>query len=564
MNNFVSEAEEENYRLLPTESDVEAQAIERSKYSFGIYRIAKIEDKKFWLMGAIFFIIAYVYSVMREIKDAFIIIRQLPASIHILKLLWVPPIAMISMLIVQKALVNNENRTILKYVCIGFAVYFFIYTGISFPWKFSFEPNDQPLKDWVADGKMKYKGVEAMLAVLLTFYGWTSTVHFIASEILGSLMLSFLFMSFANDICPMKQFLRFIPLLYVISNAAIIASAGTMYALQRLLTVSTYIKGRMVLSLLFLISGFLCFAITGLIIIMEKKILGRPLFIVEGERRVKKKVKISASEAIKLVMSSKLVLAICATVLFYNVSTNMAESSYKSVLRIRSDEIGTSGGEAHVMMKQFITQLIIGFAVIFLLITPFSRLVTTVGWTAVAIIPPIFAGIASFIIFSLAIYNTGTKNENVFGFINTIFSKNKFLHSIFHNEKNPLWLEESIGVIVVAFYKVFKYAAFDIAKEAISMKIDSKYRSRFKGVYDGMCGRLGKGCGAIISFTVTMVASTTDIRKASPFYLATSLLLASTWIYLSIYLGNKYKEAVRNNTTVDIDLIGQRKGAIEE
>merc|ERR1711953_1464341 len=86
--------------------------------------------------------------------------------------------------------------------------------------------------DQMSDQKMEFKGVISAAAVMMTITCWTGTLHFIASEVWGTLILSLLFTQLFNEICPERQFKRFIPVVYLISNLGLLLSAFTSLGLN--------------------------------------------------------------------------------------------------------------------------------------------------------------------------------------------------------------------------------------------------------------------------------------------------------------------------------------------
>lgn len=84
---------EVNDNNFPTEEELEHEALTRFTDILDIYKIARAEDKKLFCISAMFFLIIYIYFVSKDLKDEFVISRQTPASISILKVFWIPLIA---------------------------------------------------------------------------------------------------------------------------------------------------------------------------------------------------------------------------------------------------------------------------------------------------------------------------------------------------------------------------------------------------------------------------------------------------------------------------------------
>jgi len=83
------------------------------------------------------------------------------------------------------------------------------------------------------------------------------------------------------------------------------------------------------------------------------------------------------------------------------------------------------------------------------------------------------------------------------------------------------------------------------------MKIDPANRGKYKSVYDGLCGKLGKSVGSIYVLGSAILFNTSNFRDtvvmALPFVWATS----ACWFLVVIYLGKKYNDSVSRNAYID-------------
>ncbi|KRH93577.1 ATP:ADP Antiporter (AAA) Family [Pseudoloma neurophilia] len=539
---------------LPTETQVEEEARAIGRKTFNIWNVAPRECPKLLLMSTQFFLISYVYAILRELKDAFTLKRQLAASIQVMKLWFVPPVSIVASLTVAKLLSYASNRKILMGALCLYAAYFLFYGFIILPYQDKIEPSVHRVGDVFHDSKMKFRGIESLAAVIVTFTCYTSTVHFIMSEVWGSAVLSLLFLSFVNDVCPFKQFIRFIRILYISSNLALIFSFLTIKGFEFYDEKLSFIGKGWLLIGMFVFLSFVVLIVVLLGYIFKIKNFDAPLFIVESEKK-KKKVSVSFGEGIRLMFKSKLVLAICCMTLAYSIGTNMAETNYKSCL----DKIAKNERQSTTQIAGFLAyqQVIVGVIVIILLCTPFARLIQIFGWTTMGLVPSVAAFFSFLAVFSLATINTGIDGRNM-RFINAIF-----LSFDISNEKTNNWLysELYVGLVAASCFKITKYAAFDIAKEAISMRINRKYRARFKGIYDGVCGKLGKAGGSMLSAGCNLFMNANDIRSSSLIYFCLSMVLVAAWVYVIIYLGGKYYTSIKNDEDIDIDVIGGKKGS---
>ncbi|KAF7683814.1 ADP,ATP carrier protein 1 [Astathelohania contejeani] len=538
-----------NYDRLPRESEIEAEA--NTPGIFGrIIRIAKIERPKFCCLAAMFFFIALVYSLMRDLKDSFVIEKQGAAAIAFLKTVFITPASIISVLIIQKALNKYTTSQIFRVVTMIFGVYFIFYGVILIRLGEYFEPDKFWASDRFGEGKMGLRKLEFLYSPILTINAWTASLLYISSELWGNLVLSLLFLSYSNEICPPKQSLRFTPLYFIVSNIGLIISGCFIYFMTIFKETQSYRNYQYLQQGLFIIAGISCVAILLLHYYLEKSILSKPLYIVESATKKKKsKAKVGFVEGLIEMSYSKVLLAMCGIVFFYFVGYNIGETSYKAAVSAFSSKENKAASTV-ILRNAAINQILIGLAVIFFLITPLTRVIEKGFWFVIALLPLIAVGGLGLVILAFATLNTAVnpKGKNIKWISNII-------KSMGYTEK--LNFEVTIGRIGSALFKITKYAAFDVCKEAISVKISSDIRPKAKGIYDGIVGKLGKSGSSIVINILYAIYDTKDPRDTSVPLFIFSLLGSVIWFIAIIYLNKKYNEAVNSNSDIDL---GMKKG----
>lgn len=533
---------------LPTEEEVE-KAAEKNKVLFGSIRIAPIEHKKLWPMTFIFTSILLVYSLAREFKDVFTMDRQSVASIYAIKTFIMPIVAVLATMLVQSLLTRFSNKTILHYTLFFYGVYFILYGAFLFPFRDYIEAGIYTVLDLFSDDQFSYKGGNILIVPLGIIFRWTSSLHFIMAEIWGSIVFSVLFMSFAADVCPVGQFSRFMPIFIIFSNIGLIFSACVILGYSHAKYNWSYSTGNWLVIGIFVFFGILCLASYFTMSWLDRVVLSRPLYIVKSVQKKQKKQKVSFSEGLKVVTTSKFALCMCMLVLSYNMMVNMTEANQKSCISVCARKDNKDIG-SHFLGLQFYNQLITGVMVICFLLSPLQRMIQNYGWMSMAIIPPIFATISTGMVLLTAFINTSVEGRCRIPYLGTL---GNFLKTIF--PFSTIWLEQYIATISVTLYKVVKYGPFDISKETIGRRIDSEYRPRIKGVYDGLCGKFGKSLGSLLSFIIfTYLGTDSDVREASPIYILIATVLSAGWIMAVIYLNKKYNDSLEKNTTIDLDL----------
>ncbi|KCZ77117.1 hypothetical protein H311_01875, partial [Anncaliia algerae PRA109] len=242
---------------LPTEDEVEAEANSGSTFLGRSFKIARCEQKHFWVMTAIFFSIGYVYSISREMKDALVIERLDPASIPYLKMLIVLPLNIIVVFFVQKVLSHSSIYKVFSGTAFIFSLYFVVYGIIIQTYREYLEFDPYLTKDWFTDNKMEFIGLKWTYAIALTINSWTISLFYVTAEIWSTLMVQFLFFCYANEICTLKQSLRYTPLFLVFSNVGLISSGFTMKGIKYILDNMSYEFVSLFKKLIFLILGIL-------------------------------------------------------------------------------------------------------------------------------------------------------------------------------------------------------------------------------------------------------------------------------------------------------------------
>ncbi|EIJ88974.1 ATP:ADP antiporter, AAA family [Nematocida parisii] len=544
---------------LPTEEAHEEQADQCSKF----FKVLKVEYPKFFTMAFLYYCIVLAYSILRDTKDAVVLDRMLPASIQYLKSFIVMGVTMGFAILFQLLLARGVTLERLMFIFnAGFGIFFFVYALVLLPSIDYIEPYKFWIHDIFADKKMFINGLEFLQGLFLTINFWTGTLIYITAELWGNVMASLMFFAVANEICPLKQALRFYPLFIIAANLGLVTSGGSMILNYYVLTAFPEYKTK-------IIGGFIAFvsALCAMNIFtyrhLVKNIIPYPIYIIsEGApRRSGGKEKVGILDGFKIMLKTPIVFHLSITVLGYGLCTNLTEAAFKSALRSASKSSG-SDVMTSVVLVQGSQQITIGLVVIAILLSPIKSLIQRKGWLALGMITPVCTLISAMSFLLLVWANasvtvTGKEAENL---LNRV-SKRLFTAVGWVN--NPE-LESRVGFYAVNAIKILKYAAFDIGKEAIGIKIPKEYKARFKGVYDGVCGKLGKSLSSNLQILMLGMLNLSDIRTAA-FLLAVSVLGVSlVWNFSTLYLGRKYDESVREGRDLYIGEISSKKQVNKE
>ncbi|EQB60147.1 atp adp translocase [Vairimorpha apis BRL 01] len=481
-------------------------------------------------------------------KDSAVLGKQHPTSIMFLKFFIILPLSVISVGLIQKYLEKYPFTVIFNFMLIFFAVSFIILGIVILPFSSYIQVGKFWARDLFADDKFKACGLDFLFAFALVFNEWTSSLLYVLSEMFGSLILSYFFMTFANSLTTPDQSGRFVPLFYIFANIALFSSGLLCKCVDGFRSGMSYEESEKIFNIFFVISGILTFTIFGLKWYLEKYVTIKKLFIEKQVKEKKKKVKSTFSEGLIEMSKSRLLFFISLITLFYAASTNIIESSYKAALTYGADIKDEAKGEYARNLNSW-EQIAVALAVIVILLTPFPKLIKTKGWVYVAMVSPLLTLFSTLGTLILAWYNYPITNKESSIFLDRFTAK----------DNSKVVLENIIGIISVALMKIHKYAAFDITKEALAMRIDESKRAQYKSIFDGIFGKLGKSIGSIYAIVMLGILNGRDIRKAAPISFVILVFFCIVWIYAVKYLDRKYNESIQKNTPIDIDLFTKGK-----
>lgn len=538
---------------LPKESEIEKEANHHTNFVGGIFRIAKAERPMFFRMASMFFIIAFIYSVMRNAKDAFVLNNQEQASMMFLKYAIIF-VSIFAVVIVQYLISLSSISQVMLGVIVGYMVFFLVFGFFLYPYPNLVQLNEFFSVDKFGDDILAVRGLAVLYAIILTFNFWTTSIFYICSEIWGNLVLSLLFLSFANEVLTFKQTLRFVPLFYIASNIGLFFSGVMMYLVGYVNENCRYAINKHAIKAIFIIlmlSGMVYMLIH---LSLTRTILKKKIFVPEGEKKKKSKKRVGMAEGLSHCFKSKLLLNFCFIVLAYNVTVNIIDSVFKQVMKVKGiyDNVAI---DSFTMTTEAANQIFTAIIVIVALMTPLSRLVQTIGWFFTGMVAPSLSAITSVAALVLSIMNTSSDGTHGLKLMNNLFKDKISKESQIFYINLEFWISRFSSVL----FKVTKYAFFDVAKESLSMRINSDMRSTYKAVYDGVVGKLGKAANGVISSILFTLTNTNKIRDITIFLFVVSGLLFTLWIYGVWYLSQKYEASVASNTDIDLDYFAASK-----
>lgn len=527
---------------LPTETQIETIVNNRNGL-FKHFRVAPCEYSRFFFFSILFGISTFIYSFMRILKDNYVMTRQDPICILYIKLFYITPLSFIIIIAINYML---SKRTVSKLFSIFSAAFMGIFIVLGFAVMLEKQTmfDTLPIEARLASYAIESRGLGFFKYLTLTVIEPLATCVYIVAELWGSLILSYLFLSYLNESCTEGQHSRFIPPLLIVANLSLLLSAMVTTLFLKLQDGLSNEQRTIFMGFIFFLEGFLVFCMLLCKYVLENHIITRPIFVAEKVKRSSApKATPGFKESLRIMPKSRFLLGMCTAVCLYSVVANILETVHKNSIKKGADMQNIDRGKYSAKFSSY-DQYITSISVILLNLSSFSKFVDTRGWLFVAMITPVIGLISAFCILGLGSYNAAVEDESI-----------NVMNAIFSGSKPLVVLENYLGAICLAALKVFKYTAFDVTKERISMRIESRYRPKFKSIYDGIFNKFGKSLGAVYGIVLTCLTTELDFRGLSPITSIVVLTLLMTWGFWTLYLSKAFNKSLKANEPIDIDMV---------
>lgn len=491
-----------------------------------LWPIHSHEVRKFLPMGIMMFCILFIYTVLRDTKDAILV--NAPGagaeSLAFAKGIGVTASAVIFMLLYTKA-ANLFNREGLFYVtALPFLVFFGLYPYFIFPYVDTLHMDLAKIN--------AYQDLYPAVKWIVPLVGnWTYSLFYILSELWGSAVLSLLFWQFANAITPVKEARRFYGMFGFVGNFGLLFSGPLIiFVSESILTMGLsrgeatglmlkYLMALVILAGVILLSTFYW---------MNRRVLTDKRYYdpeAMGETK-KKKAKLSMVESFKEILQSPYLGLIAILVLAYGVSINLFEGVWKGQIKIAyPTEI-----EYNRVMGGLST-MTGGIAVVLMLVG--SNLLRAFSWRMCALITPVVLITGILIFFGVIYYNNSLLPDGM-----------NFLKGMSEGiiDKELIVFAVILGLFVNAFGKAVKYSLFDPTKEMAYIPLDPELKVKGKAAVDVIGGRGGKSLGSYIQMGLLTVFSGSALYQLVPIIAPVAIGIVFLWILSVFGLSKKFKE----------------------
>ena len=494
-----------------------------SKIRSYIWPIFSFELKKLLPMLIMFFFISFNYSVIRNLKDTLVVTADRSGAevIPFIKVWLMLPAAIITTIIFTY-LSNHFSRKKVFYILISsFLVFFFLFTFVIYPNRELLHPHDMAntLEGILPAG---CKGLIAM------FRNWTLTCFYVISELWGSIILTVLFWSFANEITKIAEATRFYSVLTIAGNvAATVAGQVSVYFSQNLIFNPNMFFGNDAweqnlakIMTVIILSGF---GVSISFHWMSKHVLNDPQYLPENVQTVQDqkqtlkektgKKKLSFSESLNYIARSKYLLCIAVLVISYNLVICLVEVIWKDQLRA----VCPKPQEYNVYINNLTSIMGIISTTASLLM---AGIINKLGWTKTALLTPLILLITSIAFFACIL------GGDFVAPVVVLFGT------------TPIALAVFLGSVQNCFSKAAKYSLFDATKEMSFIPLDPEYKLKGKAAIDGIGSKLGKSGASCIHQGLLLIFAT--LSASAPYVAVILIAVLVGWLYAVRSLGKQF------------------------
>lgn len=463
-----------------------------------IWPVHRHELKKILPLFCLFFLISFVYHLLRCMKITIVV--KAPGSgaeiIPFLKVWLVLPAAIAFTYLYTKLAGKYNRMQIFTIIVTIFASFFAIFALFLYP-------NQETLGLNYISNTLQNILPTNLKAFSLLFLYWPSAIFYVMSEMWSIVVLSMLFWGFTNEITKVSEAKRFYALIALGANCAGIISGQSM----QLLTTDSWYNTVSIL----ITTVIICCA---LMLVLFYWINNTSLNNQQEKISIKQKNKVSLKKSFEFLFQSKYAIYLTLIVLTYNVVSNLSDVLWTDQVHRRfTDPLSLNTYMARL------DSLVGCFSVAISLIV-FSNVIRKFGWTITAILTPIIWLITTVMLFSGLFMES-----NLLDAINFIF---------FSMPINELILV--LGTLQISLGRASKYTLFDQTKEIAFIPLSVEHQRKGKTIVDGIASRFGKS-GSSVSIQIMLLFCGGKVANAIPYMGIIIAIAILVWSYATYKLG---------------------------
>ena len=497
----------------------ESEQLDAQSSGFGklksiFWPIHRYELKKFLPMSFLMFCVLFVYTMIKDLKDVFILKYATCGGtelLPVLKLWFVMPMAVMFASVFTFLVNKFGNKKTFYIVICTFLLFYLLFVTVLFP---------QAKMGHIHAGEETIRNLQNSLPRVFYYVvpcvtNWAYTMFYCFSEIWGKAVIGSLFWQFANRITKKDEVERFYGLYSMIANIGVIISGGSLERISRT-TDNMFDRNVKILIGCCILFGVAAMAIFYYI---NKVVLNDPRFYdPEIVQEKPKEDSVGVLEGLKILFTSRYVGLIAILLMAYGTTLNFIEVIWKDHMRATLP----NPNDCASMLGNLSMTVGISTILTTLLSTIIMR---NFKWKVAALISPICTLLSGLVFFALVVYN-------------------KMGASHIHGLSIPIMILWS-GLITIALVRSVKYCLFDTTRNMAFRPLDENIKTKGQASVEVVAGGAGKASASTVTYTLTNIVDKGSRVSAHlliivPIFFAVAL----GWIAAVFGLSKKYEAKI--------------------
>jgi AAA family ATP:ADP antiporter len=512
------------------------------KFRNFLWPIHAHEHRKLLPMLALFFLISFIYNLLRCMKVTVVVTAKGSGAevIPFLKVWAVLPAAVLITFLYTK-LASRLTREQVFYTMISlFLGFFSIFLLV-------LHPNQEALELSTISEFLSPRLPEGLKGLIAVIRHWPLSLFYVLSEMWSAVVLSMLFWGFANEVTRIDEAKRFYAIFALGANFSGIFSGQS----AKFLTFREYNPNfpfgkaaweqtlNLQLGVVLLIGVFVIVLFRWVnrrvIADQEKEIVQQRLIPEESEklnraaelREVNKKL--SLYECFAYLLKSPYMTYITILVVAYNIVYNLSDVLWTYQISQRYPD--ASEFNAYINHIASITGI---FATLSGLILS-GNVIRRYGWTTTALITPLIWLFTSVGFFTCMLVGENSAISNALvAFMNV-----------------PVYsLVLLFGSVQICLGRAAKYTVFDETKEIAFIPLPKDEQRKGKAVVDGIASRFGKSGGSLTIQVLLILCG--ELVLTIPYIAAIFLICISLWLLAVRRLGGLVAKSVDDPSSISV------------
>lgn len=519
--------------------DVESTTKQERK-PFGRFRnfiwpIYSFELKKLVPMFALFFLISFVYNMLRCLKVS-LMVKAEGSGVEVIPFLKIGAVLPGALLLtyIFTLLMSRFNREKVFYIIItGFLVYFALFLTVLYPNHHALQLNS--IADFLQTNFFMGAGSKGFISAIRHL---NLTVFYVLCEMWSSVVLMMLFWGFANEVTKVDEAKRFYAIFALGANLSGIISGEFAQRIESFgfQPFMSFYQGNnawvfyQICAVLF-IGGVIIYLFWWLnknVFQAEHQQLAVEETTVAQASAKKEKYKLSLRECFSYLRQSRYLTYIVIIVIGYNLVYNLSDIMWTYQIEL----VSQTSKEINAYMNR-ITSLTAVVAVIFALLIS-GNVIRRWGWTVAALITPIVWFFTSI------------------GFYSGLVFEGTILFDILATfTANPANFVLLLGSIQICLGRGCKYTVFDEAKEIAFIPLPRENQRKGKAIVDGLASRFGKSGGSMIYLLLFYLFG--EMANVIPYVSIIVFVALVAWLYATIKMGVIVDKAISSDVPLTLE-----------